>query len=108
MCTSYDRLYWATALTWRGGCDDLSGLSQSIVSVRRFACVLEDDPGVEKRIKSTKGQFQLFYPHQHQDQQYEPDFAVETKTEELLCKPKRATEMTDAVMLAKARSTVEW
>ena len=39
---------------------------------------------------------------------YEPDFAVETKTEKLLCEPKRASEMTDEVVLAKARAAVEW
>ena len=49
--------------------------------VRRFACILEDDPGVERWFKPAKGQFQIFYRHQHQDQPYEPDFAVETKTE---------------------------
>ena len=75
---------------------------------RRFAGILEDDPGVEKWFKPAKGQFQIFYRHEHQDQQYEPDFAVETKTEKLLCEPKRASEMTDAVVLAKARAAVEW
>ncbi|MBL8215162.1 MAG: hypothetical protein JNK87_30870 [Bryobacterales bacterium] len=75
---------------------------------RRFACILEDDPNVEKWFKPAKGQFQIFYRHQHQDQQYEPDFAVETATEKLLCEPKRATEMTDEVVLAKARAAVEW
>ena len=33
---------------------------------------------------------------------------METKTEKLLCEPKRATEMTDEVVLAKARAATEW
>lgn len=75
---------------------------------RRFACILEDDPHVEKWFKPAKGQFQIYYRRAHQEHQYEPDFAVETKTEKLLCEPKRANEMTDEVVLAKARAAAEW
>ena len=75
---------------------------------RRFAVILENDETVEKWLKPAKGQFQIFYRHAHQEFPYEPDFAVETKTEKLLCEPKRATEMTDEVVLAKARAATEW
>jgi type III restriction enzyme len=66
---------------------------------RRFAVILEEEPAVEKWFKPAKGQFQIYYRHEHQDLLYEPDFAVETK---------RANEMTDEVVLAKARAAVEW
>jgi type III restriction enzyme len=75
---------------------------------RRFAVILENDEAVEKWFKPAKTQFQIFYRHAHQELPYEPDFAVETKTEKLLCEPKRATEMTDEVVLAKARAAMEW
>ena len=75
---------------------------------RRFAVILEQDPGVEKWFKPAKGQIQIYYRHEHQDLLCEPDFAVETKTEKLLCELKRASEMTDEVVLAKARAAVEW
>ncbi len=75
---------------------------------RRFAMILESDETVEKWFKPAKSQFQIFYRHAHQEFPYEPDFAVETKTEKLLCEPKRATEMTDEVVLAKARAAIEW
>jgi len=75
---------------------------------RRFAVILEEDPAVEKWFKPAKGQLQIYYRHEHQDLLYEPDFAVETKTEKLLCEPKRANEMTDEVVLAKARAAAEW
>jgi type III restriction enzyme len=75
---------------------------------RRFAVILEGDPTVEKWFKPAKGQFQIFYRHEHQDHPYEPDFAVETKTEKLLCEPKRSTEMDDEVVLAKAKAAIQW
>lgn len=33
---------------------------------------------------------------------------VETKTEKFLCEPKRANEMTDEVVLAKANAAATW
>lgn len=33
---------------------------------------------------------------------------METKTEKLLCEPKRANEMTNETVLAKARAAIEW
>jgi len=75
---------------------------------RRFAVILENDEAVEKWFKPAKTQFQIFYRHAHQEFPYEPDFAVEARTEKLLCQPKRATEMTDQVVLAKARAAIKW
>jgi type III restriction enzyme len=75
---------------------------------RRFAVILEQEPTVEKWFKPAKGQFQIYYRHERQDLLYEPDFAAETNGEKLLCEPKRANEMTDEVVLAKARAAAEW
>ncbi|MFZ0256153.1 MAG: hypothetical protein WAN46_11010 [Gammaproteobacteria bacterium] len=72
---------------------------------RRFAVVLEKDSSVIKWFKPGKGVFQLRYTG---DNDYEPDFVVETKTEKLLCEPKRADQMQDHVVLAKVRAAATW
>ena len=72
---------------------------------RRFALLLENDGDVLKWFKPAKGDFQIHYSH---DNSYEPDFVVETKTEKLLCEPKRASEMTDETVLAKADAAATW
>jgi type III restriction enzyme len=72
---------------------------------RRFAVVLEKDTSVSKWFKPGKGVFQIRYTA---DNDYEPDFVVETETEKLLCEPKRADQMQDPVVLAKARAAVTW
>jgi type III restriction enzyme len=72
---------------------------------RRFAVILENDGDVLKWFKPAKGDFQIHYSH---EESYEPDFVVETKTEKFLCEPKRANEMTDEVVLAKADAAATW
>jgi type III restriction enzyme len=72
---------------------------------RRFAVILENDGDVVKWFKPAKGDFQIHHSH---EESYEPDFVVETKTGKLLCEPKRASEMTDEVVLAKARAAALW
>ncbi|MGD0461635.1 MAG: DEAD/DEAH box helicase family protein [Tepidisphaeraceae bacterium] len=73
---------------------------------RRFAVILEQpDNDVLKWFKPSKGDFQIHYEH---DNDYEPDFVVETKTMKYLCEPKRASEMTDETVLAKANAAVVW
>ncbi len=72
---------------------------------RRFASVLEKDTSVIKWFKPGKGVFQIRYTA---DNDYEPDFVVETETEKLLCEPKRADQMKDLVVLSKARAALEW
>ncbi len=72
---------------------------------RRFAVVLENDGEVLKWLRPSKGDFRIFYA---QEDEYVPDFAVETKTARYLCEPKRSTEMTDEVVLAKARAARLW
>ncbi len=72
---------------------------------RRFAVILENDANVLKWFKPAKGDFQIHYSH---EESYEPDFVVETTAEKLLCEPKRANEMTDEVVLAKADAAAVW
>jgi len=72
---------------------------------RRFALLLENDGNVLKWFKPAKGDFQIHFSH---EDSYEPDFVVETRTEKLLCEPKRAGEMTGETVLAKADAAVTW
>lgn len=72
---------------------------------RRFAVILEDDAEVLKWFKPGKGDFQIRYKG---DIPYEPDFVVETKTAKLICEPKRANEMKDETVLAKADAAAVW
>lgn len=74
-------------------------------SERRFSVILEYDTDVLKWFKPAKGQFKIHY---RRDQEYEPDFVVETKTAKFLCEPKRASEMTDPEVLDKAKAAALW
>jgi type III restriction enzyme len=72
---------------------------------RRFAVLLEDEQEDLKWFKPGKGQLNIFYSADHS---YEPDFIVETATTKYLCEPKRASEMTNAVVLQKAKAAATW
>jgi type III restriction enzyme len=72
---------------------------------RRFAVLLEDEKEVLKWFKPAKDQVRIYYTS---DSSYEPDFIVETETEKLMCEPKRASEMDDDVVQAKARAATTW
>ena len=72
---------------------------------RRFAVILETDKEVLKWLRPSKGDFHIYHSAENS---YEPDFAVETKTGMLLCEVKRSSEMTDPIVLAKARAATQW
>jgi type III restriction enzyme len=72
---------------------------------RRFAVLLEREEAVIKWFKPGRGVFQIRYAA---DSNYEPDFVVETKNEKLICEPKRADQMSDSTVLAKARAAAVW
>ncbi len=74
-------------------------------SERRFSIVLEDDEGVRKWFKPSKGQFQIFY---HQESSYEPDFVVETSKMKFLCEVKRSDDVEDTDVESKAKAAVTW
>ena len=72
---------------------------------RRFAVILENEEDVLKWFKLARGDFQIHYSH---DQSYEPDFVVETANRKYLCKPKRASEVSDDVVQSKADAAAVW
>ncbi|MCU1324355.1 MAG: type restriction enzyme res subunit [Acidobacteriaceae bacterium] len=72
---------------------------------RRFAIILEDEHSVLKWLKPPKDVLRIYY---YQEEVYQPDFVVETETDRYLCEPKRASEMTDEVVLLKAKAAILW
>ena len=72
---------------------------------RRFAVILENDEDVLKWFKPAKSDFQIHYSD---DQSYEPDFVVEATAGKFLCEPKRASEVSDDVVQAKADAAAVW
>jgi len=74
-------------------------------SERRFAVILENDEDVIMWLKPAKGYFKIRYGSY---ESYEPDFVVETKTGKYVCEPKRANEMTDPEVIAKANAAAVW
>ncbi len=74
-------------------------------SERRFATILEDDAEVVKWLKPPKDVLKIHYA---EDDNYNPDFIVETKKGRFLCEVKRATDIDDTVVQKKASAAVEW
>jgi len=72
---------------------------------RRFGAILENDPDVLRWTKPAKGKFKIHYSR---NDEYEPDFVVETKNRKFLCEPKRASEMTADDVIAKANAAKVW
>ncbi len=72
---------------------------------RRFAVLLEDERESLKWFKPAKGQLNIYYSA---DSSYEPDFIVETATMKYMCEPKRASDMDDPIVRAKARAAATW
>jgi len=72
---------------------------------RRFTVILENDADVLKWVKPAKNDFQIYVSS---EKSYEPDFVVETKSIKYLCEPKRANEMEDEEVQAKAKAAATW
>lgn len=72
---------------------------------RRFSVILENDDNVLKWVKPGREDFQIYC---RGDEVYEPDFVVETKTDKYLCEIKRADQMQQDDVLAKAKAAVVW
>jgi len=75
-------------------------------SERRFAILLENeaDPKL-KWLKPSRKEFQIYYDR---DKAYEPDFVIETATVKYISEPKRADQMNDPEVQAKARAAAIW
>ena len=75
-------------------------------SERRFAVILENEPGVRKWFKPARNVFPIFYAGDHA---YEPDFVVETANAKLLCEIKRADHITSSdEVRQKAEAAALW
>jgi type III restriction enzyme len=74
-------------------------------SERRFAIILEDDSDVQKWLKPPKDILKIQYAEENN---YNPDFIVETATGRYLCEIKRATEVEDTVVQKKAKAAIQW
>ena len=72
---------------------------------RRFATILEDDVDVLKWLKPPKDLLKIQYA---EEDNYNPDFIVETNDGRYLCEIKRATDMEAANVLKKAKAAIQW
>ena len=72
---------------------------------RRFATILEDDVDVLKWLKPPKDLLKIQYA---EEDNYNPDFIVETHSGRYLCEIKRATDMESANVLKKAKAAIQW
>ncbi|GEM_PF-5370820 len=87
------------------GVHDKTRKVEGIAAEWRLAQVLEDDDAVRKWMKPAPGQFRIEWSA---GRNYEPDFVVEADDRMLLIEPKRADEVDDAQVQAKARAAVRW
>lgn len=72
---------------------------------RRFATILEDDPEVLKWLKPPRDILRIHYSD---EDEYLPDFIVETRDARYLCEVKRASEMDDTTVQQKAKAARVW
>jgi len=72
---------------------------------RRFATILEDDSEVVKWLKPPKDLLKIQYAD---DDNYNPDFIVETKNGRFLCEIKRASDVEDSKVQKKAKAAIQW
>lgn len=72
---------------------------------RRFATILEDDSEVVKWLKPSKDLLRIQYA---EEDNYNPDFIVETKSCRFLCEIKRASEVETTTVQKKAKAATQW
>ena len=72
---------------------------------RRFATILEDDNDVIKWVKPPKDLLKIQYA---EEDNYNPDFIVETESGRLLCEIKRASDVDDSEVQKKAKAAIQW
>ena len=72
---------------------------------RRFATVLEDDSDVMKWLKPPKDLLKIQYAD---EDNYNPDFIVETMNGRYLCEIKRASDVEDSKVQKKAKAAIQW
>ncbi|MEK7485771.1 MAG: DEAD/DEAH box helicase family protein [Planctomycetota bacterium] len=74
-------------------------------SERRFSVILEQEKEVLKWFRPVKGDIQIYHSN---DASYEPDFIVETREKKYICEVKKAEDLDDKEVQAKAISAVKW
>jgi type III restriction enzyme len=74
-------------------------------SERRFATILEDDVDVLKWLKPPKDVLKIQYA---EEDNYNPDFIVETNGGRYLCEIKRVADIDTSVVLKKAQAAIQW
>ena len=74
---------------------------------RRFAVIIDSDfeKDVLRWLKPASGQFDIEYLS---GKSYEPDFVVETTREKLIVEVKAKKDMSDKIVVEKARAACEW
>ena len=72
---------------------------------RRFATILEDDDDVVKWLKPPKDVLKIQYA---EEDNYNPDFIVETANGRYLCEIKRASEVEVSTVQKKAKAATQW
>jgi type III restriction enzyme len=72
---------------------------------RRMAAILEQDPSVLLWMKPGPNQFKIY---DEDNAPYQPDFVVETATDKLIIETKRASEMTNPLVVRKADAAALW
>ncbi len=75
-------------------------------SERKLAVILERES--LKWFKPAKGQFQIFYRHGADHLEYQPDFVAETAGSIYMLEPKKRTELSDAIVIAKKDAAIKW
>ncbi|NCC31068.1 MAG: type III restriction endonuclease subunit R [Chloroflexia bacterium] len=73
---------------------------------RKLAVILERE--ALKWFKPALGQFQIYYRHDNDPKEYQPDFVAETEHAIYMLEPKASNQMNDPIVLAKQEVAVEW
>jgi len=75
---------------------------------RVFSVILEDSPDVLKWLRPAKRDIRIWYKCAGSDSEYQPDFIVQTKTGKWICETKRASDINDPEVQAKAKAAALW
>jgi len=73
---------------------------------RKMALILERD--ATKWFRPARGQFQIFYRVARDPVEYQPDFVAETGSSIFLIEVKRASDLSDAEVIAKSDAALAW
>jgi len=73
---------------------------------RKLAVILERE--ALKWFKPALGQFQIYYRHDNDPKEYQPDFVAETDDAIYMLEPKASNQMDAPIVLAKRDVAVEW